>query len=229
VADYVNRNILCQAYVHIEVPKHLDDAGIENIRRHLQAFIASRGAFFLYEQIETDVEVKEGSLKFYMTMAGALYIAIGQYGSFRDGLNFLAQDAKRLAESVVSESLFMTRSRHGDTIRAEARTGVVGQLKTAVDKLEFIRFEMTDVSPAVTAKRIAAVQVDIENIVSNLRDPTDVPFVVENLTKLSLQFLPAQLPKDPKKIPTEQHLTLYREQRRELLAYLKKAFDKSQT
>jgi hypothetical protein len=220
MADYIDRNILCQAYIHIEPVKETK-AQLEELRRHLQAFITSRGQFFLYEEVATDVEFKEGSLKVYLTIAGALYIAIGQYGSFRDGVNFLAGDAKRLAECVVSESLFMTRSRHDNTIRAEARTGVVGSLKNSIDRLSQIREELGDVSLQTSARHIAELHEQIEKLISNLNDPADPSFVANGLCELVKELLPSKPPHDPQKpAPAVQVVALYRKERDEIVAYL---------
>jgi hypothetical protein len=222
MADYIDRNILCQAYIHIEPVKETK-AQLEELKRHLQAFITSRGQFFLYEEVATDVEFKEGSLKVYLTIAGALYIAIGQYGSFRDGVNFLAGDAKRLAECVVSESLFITRSRHDNTIRAEARTGVVGALKSAIDRLNQIREELGDVSPQTSARHIAELREQVEKLISNLNDPADPPYVANGLCELVKELLPSKPPHDPKKpAPSQQMVAFYRKEREELISYLSK-------
>ncbi|WP_157572431.1 hypothetical protein [Nevskia soli] len=228
MADYIDRNILCQAYIHID-PVRLDDDQAIQLKRHLEAFISSRGQFFLYEQVATDVEFKEGSLKVYATIAGALYIAIGQYGSFRDGVNFLAQDTKRLAECVVSESLFLSRSRHDNTVRAEARTGVVGSLKGAVDKLGQIRSELGDVPLRSSINQIADIQVTIEKIIGNLRDSNDPPFVADGLCAIVEEMLPHRPPHRPSSVDREDVIVSYRKQRAELVSFLKKTSNRKRS
>jgi len=129
VADYINKDILCQAYIHIE-PVPMDEDELAVLKKELEAFINSRGKFFIYDEVGTSVEFKEGSLKVYASIVGAIYLAIGQYGSFRAGVDYLSSDVKRLSETIVSESLFLTKRRHDSIVRAEARIGVIGTLKT---------------------------------------------------------------------------------------------------
>lgn len=216
VADYIDRNILCQAYVHIEVD-HLSSPELDDLKRHLGLFVETRGRFFLYEEVSTDVEFKEGSLKMYLTVAGALYIAIGQYGSFRSGVDFLATDAKRLAECIASESLFLTKSRHDKTIRVEARLGVAGSLKAAVDKLERIKNELGTVPLPHSTKEIVELKAEVSKLMDNLNDPADPPYVASELCKLIVSLLPLHPPSDPKKPrPTNETIAAYQQARAEL-------------
>lgn len=218
MADYIDRNILCQAYVHIN-PVGLDEDDVANLKRHLELFVATRGQFFLYEEVASDVELKDGSLKLYLTIAGALYIAIGQYGSFRDGVNYLAQDTKRLADCMVSESLFLTKSRHNTTIRAEARTGVTGSLKVVVDRLDYIRGEMGHISTPATTRQIADLEDQINRLIGNLRDPADPPYVADEICKIVKEVLPKN-PRSPRPAPTEDQVAAYQEQRASLIKNL---------
>jgi len=127
---------------------------LEAIKNHLEQFATSRGQFFVYPDVEVSVEFKSGSLKAYISIAGLIYIAIGQYGSFRSGVDFLYTDIKRLADSLVSESLFMTKSKYQSIVRTEARTGVVGSLKTLVDDMNDLDASLGNIPVDEVARRI---------------------------------------------------------------------------
>lgn len=132
MADYIDKNILCQAYVHVDLPVDITPGELDAIKEHLRQFTEARAKFFVYPDVVVEVEFREGSLKSYLTIAGAIYLAIGNYGDFRGGVDYLYTDIKRLADSLVAETLFMTRARHHSIRRTEARTartGVVGSLK----------------------------------------------------------------------------------------------------
>lgn len=135
VADYIDKNILCEAYVHVELPETVTREELDKIKEQLRLFTEARAKFFVYPEVDVEVEFREGSLKSYLTIAGAIYIAIGNYGDFRSGIDILYTDIKRLADTLVSETLFMTRARHHSIKRTEARTGVIGSLKVLVDDL----------------------------------------------------------------------------------------------
>jgi len=50
-----------------------------------------------------EVILREGSIKATILVLGTLYIAIGQYGSFRSGIEYIIKDSRLLLDSVASE------------------------------------------------------------------------------------------------------------------------------
>lgn len=54
------------------------------------------------QQTKIYVKFEKGSLKIKLAILGAIYIGIGQYGSFRSGIDHLINDAKFLKELVTS-------------------------------------------------------------------------------------------------------------------------------
>jgi hypothetical protein len=218
MANYIDANILCQAYVHID-SEHIPEEMLDALQKELELFLATRGRFFLYNEVTTEVEFKSGSLKVYATIAGALYIAIGQYADFRSGVDYLAQDTKRLAECIASESLFMSQSRRDSIIRIEARTGVAGQLKTIVDNLESISSELNQVDADTSARKIKETSEKIEALLDNLKDPNDPAFVKDGLCTLIKSLLPTTPPNPlpPKRPHSSEFVAVYREERRRLL------------
>ncbi len=66
--------------------------------------ITSRYSDSIYNQ-NTDIHVnlEEGSLRATLLVLGTLYIGIGQYGSFRSGIDYMINDAKSLMSLVTSQ------------------------------------------------------------------------------------------------------------------------------
>ena len=220
MANYINKDILCQAYIHID-PVPIDKNELEDFKAALEAFLSTRGKFFIYDEVDADVELKDGSLKVYATVVGSLYLAIAQYGSFRSGVDYLASDVKRLSETLVSESLFQSKSRHDNIIRAEARIGVAGRLKQLVDEIEFVESRVGEDSPRVIAKRLETIAENTQQLLDKLNDPQDIPYLKENLTEVAIESIrekPFPLPKSPK---DEEGESLYIVNRRQLLGLLK--------
>jgi|GEM_PF-690615 len=216
MADYINSNILCQAYLHIE-PVNIPEDRLEALRKELELFLSTRGRFFIYDAVSTSVEFKEGSLKVYAGIAGAIYIAIGQYADFRSGVDYLANDAKRLAECIVSETLFLSQSRHDNTLRVEARIGVVGSLKGVIDKLELTNSELAEADFRVSIKRLESVYSEMERLVANLKDPQDVNYVSDQLCTFIKGLLPKSPPQSPRRKPTPEFTATYQERRKLLI------------
>ena len=225
MADYIRSNILSQAYIHVEAPDLTEDQ-LAEIVKELEAFIAARGPFFIYEGAQTTIQLKDGSLKIYGTILGSLVLALSQYASMRDGIRYLVEDSQRVAQCINSEGLFLTGSRHDAVLRVEARTGVVGRLNDAVLRLESIRRQLSYEHVDTTAQQIAELEIEIQTLVDQLQDPKDPPYVKSELCKLVLKLLPLNPigdpgdPKKPRRREGPDEIALYRQRRREILKYL---------
>jgi len=185
MADYIDKNILCQAYVHVDLPVGITPEQLETIKQHLTEFANSRAKFFVYPEVEVEVEFKEGSLKTYITIAGSIYVAIVGYGEFRHGVDYLYTDVKRLADTMVAESLFMTKAKHASIRRTEARTGVVGSLKLLVDEINTLEASLGQISVDEAARRIKRIKDDAEVLISNVRDDQDIDSIEDDLDRFA--------------------------------------------
>jgi hypothetical protein len=193
VADYIDKNILCQAYVHVDLPEDITKGELKIIKDHLTRFATERAKFFVYPEVEVEVEFREGSLKTYITIAGAIYLAIGNYGDFRSGVEYLHTDIKRLADTMVAESLFSTKARHANIRRTEARVGVVGSLKVLVDDMNTLEASMGQISVEEVTRRIHRIREDAEALLTNVRAEEDIVQIEEELAAFS-----TSLPSTPK-------------------------------
>jgi len=150
VADYINKNILCQAYLHFET----DEDSAEHRRaylKYLQSFADQRAKFFLYPDVELESKSKPGTITAYISILGTikalhaaalvtlLYTGVTGYPKFRAGVVAIYDDVKRLAEVLISEGLFSAKTRRPQIIRLEARTGVIGTLRNIVADADAIK------------------------------------------------------------------------------------------
>ena len=172
MADYVNKNILSQAYVHIEMTE-LSAENKKKFEHELLNFATSRGKFALYEDIAPEVETKDGSLKVYSSITGTLSEALGDYPTFEEALNNLYVDAKRLAEGMILETLFLARARGQSITCREARTGIIKSAKDLFDQIYALKTEGKDDSPAAAIKRISKVRLKLEALLHVLLSEDD--------------------------------------------------------
>jgi hypothetical protein len=203
--------------LHID-PVKIPEERLAALKAELELFLSTRGRFFIYDSVSTSVELKDGSLKVYAGIAGAIYIAIGQYGSFRSGLDYLANDTKRLAECIVSETLFLSQSRHDNTVRVEARIGVVGSLKSVVDKLELTKSELSEIELRASNKKLEQIHNEIEKLLANLKDPHDVTYVSGQLCEFIKVVLPQAPPPSRRGKYAPELIGAYQERRKALVS-----------
>ena len=210
VADYIDKNILCQAYVHVDLPEGMSPERLEELRVHLEDYATQRAKFFVYQDVVVDVVFRDGSLKAYITIAGAIYLAIGQYGSFRSGADCLYTDVKRLGDSIVAESLFVTRSKYNQIRWTEARVGVIGSLKQLNDDLTLLQNSLGQISVDETARRIKRIREDAERLIENVRDPKDQEALEDEMNRF-VGSLPDHCPYPKDKVPDNSAVILYQD------------------
>ncbi|MBD8791494.1 hypothetical protein IFR09_18290 [Pseudomonas syringae] len=215
MADYIDKSIICQAYLHIDpAPEDITD---EELTTALRAFLGARAEFFLYKDVGTDVELKEGSLKIYLTILGSLAVGIAQYSDFRDGIDKLASDAKRVSEYAISESLFLTKSRHDCVLRTEARTGVCGTLKKIADEIDSIKRNNGEVDPSKLIERMENLKKVIFTFKDNVNPSEDKDWVFPQLKAYAEEQIPKRAKAQPGEVVSSEIQNAFTRERRLLM------------
>ncbi|MCO5396897.1 hypothetical protein [Ralstonia soli] len=195
MADYVRKTILSQGYAHIKdislTPEQKTDYEIA-----LRGYQESRAKLMMSSSIVPEVKTKDGSLKVYATVYGALSDAIGDIsGGFMIALNNLYDSSKMLADASIVEGLFLSKAPRRSLMRSESRTGVI---KTTKDLFSMVA-NASHVISEEGEKKINAVLSKIERkakfLNDQLTDQRDRVLVWENFLA---EF--GKLPKTPARL-----------------------------
>ncbi len=141
MANYIDREILCEAYTHLDIDNFNDLNSRQTLEEQLRQFIAPRAEFIFGREVELEISFEDGSLKTKIAILGAVASMVGTYGDFREGIESLSRDASLLAQAANLEVIFKTRTTHCDRIRVEKRTGVLGRVNHLLSVAEKIRDE----------------------------------------------------------------------------------------
>jgi len=144
------------------------------------------------------LEVEDGSLKIWLTVLGGLYLSIGQYGSFRAGLDFLAEDARSFGDTVKGSFFREANVPNHKITRVERRLGIPGKINRLLRKLE--KMEEADTTNKFTRDEIIQIRGMIQNIVIKLDDPKDKKVFLENLPEF-VRESPVPQPAESSLIP----------------------------
>lgn len=188
MADYINKNILCQAYFHVEPESIQDEDSLVALQDSLLEFAKTRTGFFLHPDAQVEVVFEEGSLKGRVTVMGTILLlmqGVANYKDFREGIQLIYSDSKRLSEYVISEALFATGSKHDNIVRLEARTGIVGTLQKVINMLEQVkRGAEGTMTVSEIIKKMNESSDEMSNLIDNIRDSHDRSFVINGLRDL---------------------------------------------
>lgn len=154
MANYIDKEIICEAYVHLDVDESMTDAQIEKFKIQLKAFFDARVKFLLGEDVLTQIETADGSLKVKLTafagIAALLGTAVLKYPDFRNSVKAIYEDSRMLAEATNLETVFVTRTPSCDRLHSEARTGIIGRTAKLVSGLETLKSKVEGLKAPTT-------------------------------------------------------------------------------
>jgi hypothetical protein len=144
LANYITKEILSEAYTHLDIELFEDKVKLEKLKQELTKFYQDRASFLFGSKVEIEVLFEEGSLKTRILAIGsaAALIAGGvlaNYGTFRESVIQLSSDAVSLAQAANLEVIFRTKTPYCDRIRVEKRKGVFGRVSTRLAELDAIK------------------------------------------------------------------------------------------
>ncbi|WP_462147702.1 hypothetical protein [Pseudoalteromonas gelatinilytica] len=219
MADYINQNILSQAYIHIESMVASDESKLDEFHTEILKFTRSRVDFFLSPEATITVDYEEGSLIARITVLGTVSLllqGVANYKNFREGIQLIYSDTKRVTDYVISESIFAAGSRQQNVIRLEARVGVIGSVQKVINQLDGIKKGANGTKTANDlSEKLLKVKNDIDKLIKNLTCESDKKLIKCGLTEI-VDELP-DIPTPPKgKINDQAAINSYRHQKQKL-------------
>ncbi|WP_186136524.1 hypothetical protein [Burkholderia gladioli] len=143
MAKYINKEILCEAYTHLDIDIYDNKAALNKLKSTLLPFFEERAKFLLGDDVEIEIVFEPGSLKTKLRVLGsagvALTLAINSYGTFRESVTSLARDATALTESANLEVIFRTKTQYCDRITIEKRKGIFGRVDDLIGTLDKLK------------------------------------------------------------------------------------------
>lgn len=207
MANYIDKEIICESYIHLNIPDDFTDEKIEEISKAVKKFFDERVKFFLGDDVITQMKVDEGSLKLTLTAIGTVATLLGgfviNYGSFRDGLKEIYMDSQLLAQATNLESVFLTKTPACDRLHSEARTGVIGRSAVLVTKMETLISNVNNIKAPSTYSEIKKIEetinsinnwsVDVVKLLSKIQSDED-RFCLAKGFNFAIKQLPKQMP-----------------------------------
>lgn len=143
MANYIDEEILCEAYTRLNIGIYNDQEALAKLKAHLLPYFEERAKFLLGEEIRVEIVFEEGSLITRLRVLGSagliLLTAVSAYGSFRQSVDQLSKDAADLAQGANLEVLFRTKTPYCDRVNIEKRKGVFGRVDNLIDDLDTIK------------------------------------------------------------------------------------------
>lgn len=135
------------------------------------------GYFIEYSSLKYSIEFEEGSLKTNIIIwATTLYMGIGNYGSFREGLREVSKDIKTISTSII-KAIEDDPATGGHSVRTENRNGLIGRISEINSKVENLERKIPDMTDSEIQNQLRTIKQDIANLSSSLPSPLKQDFL----------------------------------------------------
>lgn len=164
------------AGMEIIIDLDFHEINTQEVELYLKELTSKYSNIIYDQQVEVLVRLEEGSLKINLVIIGAIYICIGQYGSFRSGIDYLIKDAKSLKELVTSE-LVKNGLNEADIIenkKIHCDPDKIRRVLLSIERIESSK----NISRGDTRKELSKVRTSVKNICSTLSDEDAGLFVL---------------------------------------------------
>lgn len=186
---------LAETYFRLDL--HLARSDQEKLQNALTEVARRRAVGLFGQPPEIAVFVEDGSLKAWVVFAGSLYIAIGNYGSFREGLDRLIKDAKIVGTAIIAavEDSGISEMK---ILRTERRTAVPGKLKRIIGQLDRLELDQKNLSDVEYKQRLSEIRRKLIDVLAQIENAEDRSLTIKNLPAPVREGLPLNLPKLPR-------------------------------
>jgi hypothetical protein len=139
---------------------------LQETENYLKSIVSKYSDLIYDQRTEVHVKLEDGSLKVKLAIVGAIYIAIGQYGSFRSGIDYLIKDAKSIKELTTSEIVRkgLNESDILDSKRMHCAPDKIRRVLLAIDRLESHK----NLSKDDARKQLSKIKTSVRNICDNI-------------------------------------------------------------
>lgn len=142
------------------------------------------------KEYRISIEFEKGSIKTRISVwATALYIGIGQYGSFRSGIRDIISDTRLFSEEVISKIDSNANISQNDIIRTEKRSGLLGRIKEIYRRIDAYENNINNLSNSQQQTELNSIKTEIASLIALLSND-DRQIFLNDLDSIYHQNLP---------------------------------------
>nr|WP_152029970.1 hypothetical protein [Pseudomonas sp. LPH1] len=160
----------------LDIPTHEQEPN----RIYLQDLVRRLSSEIYRQDVKAEVHFRQGSLEVWIMVAGSIYVAIGNYGSFRSGIKQIIEDTKSLKKILVSclrkdgvaEAVILKQ------IQLPATPERVRRLLMRIDRFEQ---ELPEVAEEEAIARLRRILKAVQELTYDMDFPEDINLLMANL------------------------------------------------
>ncbi|MFH3480037.1 hypothetical protein [Xanthobacter variabilis] len=119
-------------------------------------------------RVEIKVDIEEGSIRVWATVAVSLYTAISVYPQFKDGARELFQDGLYFARKTIEYVDRQLKPSSSQIFRAERRTKTAGKIYRISKRIEKLEKHYDSLNADVREQEAASIQAELDKLLGSL-------------------------------------------------------------
>lgn len=144
-----------------------NEVPIKESENYLENLVLKYSNLVFKQKTQVHVRLEDGSLKVILIVIGSLYMGIGQYGSFRSGIDYMIKDAKSLKEILIGEIVKngLDESDIIESKKLHCDPDKIRRVLLAIDRIELNNNSNLDLN-----KEISKIKTSVKKICNSLSD-----------------------------------------------------------
>lgn len=166
------------AGIEFQFDLNFQEIDLQETESYLRDITSKYSDIIFGQQTDIRATLEEGSLKATLLVLGTFYIAIGQYGSFRSGIDYMINDAKSLKGLVSSQIVKngLNEASIMESKRIQCDPDKIRKVLLSIERLE----SKKNLAPEEIEKDISKIKTSVRNICGHLSDE-DAGFFVSSI------------------------------------------------
>ena len=165
-----------------------DDIDKKETELYVTSIVEKYANLIFNQNLHIHTEVYEGSVKARIVLIGAIYMAIGQYGSFRSGIDYMIEDSKSLKGLIVRQLIKngLLEVNLISAKRIQCSVDKIRRVLQSIDRLE----SKKGITKEQTQKELSKIKTSVKNICKDL-DERDVGLFASSIDS---KYIPENTP-----------------------------------
>jgi hypothetical protein len=162
---------LAQTYIHLN-PYEVSQKRLNALGRRAERIAIQKARTVYGGNVTVDVRLEEGSLRTWVSVAGALtiYGAIADYKGFKESVQEMCKDAREYSVDVCGAFTTAAQAKRGQVYRVERRLKTPGKINRLLKRIEQLDQVAEKMSADKLQSQLKEVQLELETIQNELSD-----------------------------------------------------------
>ncbi|VXC24978.1 hypothetical protein [Pseudomonas sp. 9Ag] len=160
----------------LEIPIHEQEPS----RTYLQNLVKRLSSEIYRQDVKAEVRFRQGSLEVWIMVAGSIYVAIGNYGSFRSGVKQIVEDTKALKNILVS-SLRKDGVAEAVILKQRQLAATPERVRRLLTRIDRFEQQLPEFAEEEAKARLRRILKAVQELTYEMEFPEDINLLMTNL------------------------------------------------